>query len=54
MARKKKYVGNTYLPTDRSTTTSNSPPPTPSPIKGEGSRGAPPSRRRDLSLFRVK
>jgi hypothetical protein len=36
-ARKKKYIGNTYLPTDKSTTTSNSPPPLPSPIKGEGS-----------------
>jgi hypothetical protein len=30
-ARKKKYIGNTYLPTDRSTTTLNSPPPLPSP-----------------------
>jgi len=27
--RKKKYIGNTYLPIDRSTITSNSPPPLP-------------------------
>jgi len=65
MARKKKYIGNTCLPTDRSTTTSNSPHPHPPPClrrsgfaqadtKGEGSRGASPSGRRDLSLLRAK
>jgi len=65
MARKKKYIGNTCLPTDRSTTTPNSPHPHPPPclrrsgfaqagIKGEVSRGIPPSGRRDLSFLRVK